>query len=120
MFGKIIVYIFVVFVSLKAYDYSALQAKKAQLKYESQLTQKDGVNPFARYFVIDFYDINKMDTWKLEERYSLQLHLCIADGICVFRYLHADTIPLDIATILHDETNIKKIYEYKNYNFQAY
>ena len=120
MFAKFVLLFVGMMLCLSAQDYTLLKKKKEEFKQRGvQPYKKETVNPNAHYFIVSFYDINQMDTWKLEERYSLQLHLCIADGICIFKHLNADKKPLNINTILNEEPTIKKISEYKAYNFQT-
>ena len=102
-------------------DYEGLKAYKREVKMQAKLFRSSGVEQSKNdYFVIDFKDINSMDTFALEKKYGLKLSECIADGICIFQFLHAQTQRLSIREILQKETNIRSIEAYKSYNFRAF
>ena len=102
-------------------DYEGLKAYKREVRMQAKLFRSSGVEQSKNdYFVIDFKDINSMDTFALEKKYGLKLSECIADGICIFQFLHAQTQRLSIREILQKETNIRSIEAYKSYNFRAF
>ncbi len=101
-------------------DYEDLKAYKQQIKIEPHLLRSAAFKTTNSYYVIDFKDINKMDTFALEQKYTLKLSECIVDGICIFKFLNAQTQQLNISEILNAEPNIKALKEYKPYEFKAF
>ena len=101
-------------------NYEGLKAYKAKIKNQATVKKSSALEQKVEYFVIEFKDINKMDTYFLEKKYALKLSQCIADGICIFEFMDAQTQQLNINEIISTQTNIKQIKEYKAYEFQAF
>jgi len=101
-------------------DYSDLKEYKARKKAQIQTEIKSNYKLKGAFFIIDFKDINKMDTYALEQRYNLKLYQCIADGICVFKFKDFKKEALYREEILKRESNIKNIRLYKAYDFTAF
>lgn len=101
-------------------DYESLKAYKQQVKMQPHLLRSAAFKTKNAYYVIDFKDINKMNTFVLEQQYALKLSECIADGICIFKFLNAQTQQLNKNEILNAEPNIKALKEYKSYKFKAF
>ena len=101
-------------------DYDGLKAYKQQIKMQPQVFLSTVHKENYSYFVIDFKDLNKMDTFALEKKYALKLSECIADGICIFKFLNAKTQQLSVKKILHKEPNIKSLRVYKPYRFKTF
>ncbi len=121
MKNNLIIVLLCLFVNIKAFaDYEHLKAYKAEVKNQTNIQKMSPLLNSALYYVIDFKDINKMDTYSLEEKYALQLHQCIADGICIFKFKKFKKQHLKIDNIMHRESNIEKIKVYKAYDFKAF
>ena len=116
---NILVMITLMSISLSA-DYEELKAYKAQIKMQPHALHSSRYETQSSYFILDFKDINQMDTFVLKERYALKLSECIADGICIFQFLNSKTQQLPITEILQNETNIRSVKAYKSYEFQAF
>ena len=101
-------------------DYNGLKAYKQQIKMQPKVFLSTAHEGTHSYFVIDFKDINKMDTFALEKKYALKLSECIADGICIFKFLNAKTQQLLVKEILQKEPNIKSLKVYKPYRFKTF
>lgn len=99
-------------------NYDQLREYKTKTK---SITQNYLVLQNTRqYYIVNFKDLNKMDTDKLEKEYALKLYQCIADGICIFKFKNFKIKPLDINNIVDKETNIIDIQAYKPYHFQTF
>ncbi len=115
-----IVFLLTLVSTLLSADYEGLKAYKERVKLQPKVLESTAFEETNSYFIIDFKDINKMDTFALEEKYGLKLFECIADGICVFQFLYAQTQRLPSAEILQKEANIRSIKAYKTYEFKAF
>jgi hypothetical protein len=109
----------VIYVNLYA-DYEQLKAYKRAVKTQINIKKSPSFQADSSYFVIDFKDINKMNTFKLEKKYGLQLFQCIADGICIFKFINSPTQHLQSKKIIQEESNIQTIKLYKAYDFKAF
>jgi len=101
-------------------DYEQLKAYKREIKTQTNIKKSSPLQTHSPYFVIDFIDINKMDTYSLEKKYGLKLSQCIADGICIFKFKNFQTQYLDSQKIIQEESNIAKIRVYRAYDFKAF
>jgi len=121
MKSSLVVFAIVTLVSVvDARNYEGLKAYKMTIKNQTIVKKSSALKQKVEYFVIDFKDINKMDTFSLEKKYALKLSQCIADGICIFKFMDAQTQQLNINKIISTQTNIKQIKEYKAYEFQVF
>jgi len=119
---KIKIYLLFLFVLHTASfaKYETMQEFKKNLKQQKHMSTAY-VHESSDEFIINFKDINLMDTFELENRYSFRLVQCIADGICIFKYKgKSDRMKENIQKVLENETNVKEILEYKPYNFKAF
>jgi len=121
MKGKTIFLLLVTILSINlSANYEALKAYKADVKNQpifksSAITQTD-----TRLYIVNFKDINKMDTELLASQYGLKLYECIADGICIFKLDTNQTQQKELDFIMQNESNIDSIVKYLPYKFKVY
>ena len=101
-------------------NYEALKEYKQSTNRQNNIKNAPALQKRDSLFVIDFKDINKMNTYLLEEKYALKLQQCIADGICIFKFLKYQTQPLERRRIKELESNIEDIKPYRAYKFKAF
>jgi len=121
MKGKTIFLLFLTVFSINvSADYEVLKAYKADVKNQPIVKSSAKVQRDTQLYIVDFKDINKMDTELLESKYGLKLHECIADGICIFRLNTNQTQQKELNLIIQNESNINSMTEYLPYKFKAY
>jgi len=116
--------IFIVFITLFSMnvsaDYEVLKAYKTDVKNQPIVKSSAKVQRDTQLYIVDFKDINKMDTELLEFKYGLKLHECIADGICIFKLDAKQTQQKECNLIIQNESNINSIIKYLPYEFKSY
>lgn len=116
--------IFIVFLTLFSMnvsaDYEALKAYKAEVKNQPIVKSSAKVKRDTQLYIVNFKDINKIDTELLESKYGLTLYECIADGICIFKLDTNQTQQKELNLIIQNETNINSMREYLPYEFKTY
>jgi len=121
MKGKMIFLLCVTIFSINlSANYEALKAYKADIKNQPIFKSSTTTQTDTQLYIVNFKDINKMDTELLESQYGLKLHKCIADGICIFKLDANQTQHKELDFIIHNESNINSIIEYLPYEFKAY
>lgn len=121
MKGKMIFLLYVTIFSINlSANYEALKAYKADIKNQPIFKSSTTTQADTQLYIVNFKDINKMDTELLESQYRLKLHKCIADGICIFKLDTNQTQYKELDFIIENESNINSIIEYLPYEFKAY
>lgn len=106
-------------VSLSA-DYEGLKVYKAAVKNQPSLKKSTKIDRGRQLYIVNFKDINNMDTVLLDSKYGLKLYECIADGICIFKLDTNQTQPKKLHSIVQSESNINSIVEYLPYKFHSF
>jgi len=101
-------------------NYASLKAYKQDVRNQVKIEKASLFKRSNSLFVIEFMNINKMDTYSLKQKYGFELTQCIADGICVFKFDNNQSNLLKFDEIIKKEANIKQIKEYKPYEFKAF
>ena len=101
-------------------NYATLKAYKQGVKNQVKIEKAPLFKRSNSLFVIEFVNINKMDTYSLKQKYGFELTQCIADGICIFKFDNNQSNLFKFDEIINKEVNIKQIKEYKSYEFKAF
>jgi len=118
---KIIILIFMI-LSLNARDYSELKKYKKMhpsvVKEQAVYISASAVNK-SNKVIVRFKDIATFDFYKFEQKYSVELAFCVADGICAFTNKSTKSIE-ELLRILQNEESLSSVKIYKKYNMKAY
>lgn len=101
-------------------EYESMQKYKRNLQTRPSEQKSMQSKIKTDLYVIEFKDLNAMDTYSLEKKYNLRLVQCIADGICVFRNENKQIKNFNRQNIIDSEENIKNIKPYVPYRFRIF
>lgn len=115
--------VFIMLVNIYASDYSKLQKHKDMF---SSSNSKADIEAFSviekktNKFIVRFKNINTFSFESFEELYQVELHVCIAHGICVFE--NNSSLELDnlINHIKFERNDLKSIKKYEKYKMKTF